>query len=300
MGVLVWYAQNGEKRAPIRLLVCRLICYNIHLGGKEGAHFFEKGFDVKLFLMLFACFVVIFCAQVFANDYYVSNSGDDSDQGTFSKPWETVQHAFDQVSAGDTVHIRAGKYHEAVVANGLKGNSGNHITFTNYNDEKVVIAGTIEIPTTGWSVHSGSIYKTILAQDIWQLFVDGDMMTAARWPNIQQDWHEPDTSSGFDPTGDSYWDMDSTQARLTVNSSWGHFYNDENYRSLAALNKSIEGSMLVGYRCLVSGNDVFTEQITAHTAGSDDFTHTTQNFALDATASQAASGARYYDLPPEN
>ena len=227
-------------------------------------------------------------------DYYVSISGDDAGSGDLNNPWKTIQQAFDSVESGDTVYVRAGKYREAITVKDLQGSSNKQIMFTNYNQEEVTIAGTVQIQTTDWSVHEGSIYKTTLTQDIWQLFVDSDMMTTARWPNVQQDWHEPDTSSGYNPTPNSYWDMDSTQARLTASSSWGHFYNDENYQSLSTLNKSIEGAMLVGYRTLVSGNNVYTEQITQHTAGSDNFTHTTLNFPADKTASQPASGARYY------
>ena len=120
-----------------------------------------------------------------ARDYYVSTSGDDTWSGDFNNPWKTIQHAFDTVEAGDTVHIRGGKYHEAITANALRGSSTKQITFTNYNEEEVIIAGTVQIPTTDWSVHTGSIYKTTLTQDIWQLFVDSDMMTAARWPNVE-------------------------------------------------------------------------------------------------------------------
>ena len=237
---------------------------------------------------------VLTVVSVIAEDYYVSTSGDDAGPGDFNTPWKTIQHAFDTVGSGHTVHIRGGKYHEAITSNDLQGSSINQISFRNYNEEEVIIAGTMQIPTTDWSVHAGNIYKTTLTQDIWQLFVDSDMMTAARWPNVQQDWHEPDTSSGYNPTANSYWDMDSTQARLTESSSWGHFYNDENYQLLSSLNKSIEGAMLVGYRTLVSGNHVYTEQVTHHTAGSDNFIHTTLNFPADETASQPASGARYY------
>ncbi len=32
-------------------------------------------------------------------------------------------------------------------------------------------------------MHSGNIYKTVLAEDVWQLFVDGRMQIIARWPN---------------------------------------------------------------------------------------------------------------------
>ncbi|MBI9017315.1 MAG: DNRLRE domain-containing protein [Phycisphaerae bacterium] len=249
---------------------------------------------MKNIISMFVLSMVLSGSFVNAANYYVSRSGDDTKNGTSSKPWRTIQHAIDSVSSGDTVYIRGGKYHEAVTKSSLKGTSSNPITFTNYNDEEVIIAGTMQIDDAGWSLYSGNIYRKVLTEDIWQLFVDDDMMTVARWPNVGQDWHVPDTSSGFDPTPGSYWDMDSTQGRLADNSTWGHFYNDERYESLVDLNISVEGAMLVGYRCLVSGNDVFTEQITSHVAGSDNFTHTTVNFPVGSTVSQAASGARYY------
>lgn len=228
-----------------------------------------------------------------AGEYFVATNGNDIDPGTLTKPWATIQHALDMAHPGDTVRMRGGHYHEAVIISNLKGTAADPITFTNYGSEEVILAGTIPI-TSEWAQHRDSIWKTTLSEDIWQLFVDGDMMTAARWPNIQKDWHQADTSSGFDPTPGSYWDMDSTQTRLTENSSWGHFYNDERYHSLADLNKSVAGAMIVGYRCLVSGNNVFTEQITSHTAGTADFTHTTQSFAAGSNESLPAAGARYY------
>jgi hypothetical protein len=227
--------------------------------------------------------------------HYVTTFGDDNNPGTFLKPFATVQKAVDEMLAGngDTCYIRGGKYHGAVIANGLKGTAEQPITITSFNDEQAIIAGTTPI-TTDWEVHSGNIWKTTISQDIWQLFVNGDMMTAARWPNIEKDWDEPDDSSGFDPTPGSYWDKDGTQAHLTDLSSWGHFDNDNSFHDLAALGVSVEDAMLVGYHCMVSGNDVFTEQITSHVAGESDFLHTTVNWAAGTIGSQSISGARYY------
>ena len=49
------------------------------------------------------------------NTYYVSTTGSDSNPGTQSQPWRTVQKAVDTVQAGDTVFIAAGTYVEKVV-----------------------------------------------------------------------------------------------------------------------------------------------------------------------------------------
>jgi hypothetical protein len=73
--------------------------------------------------------------------YYVSTSGLDSNPGTQSQPWKTIQKAVKSVVAGDTIYVRGGQY------NGIKNgwifqNSGSQsqpITFTNYPGEQVVL-----------------------------------------------------------------------------------------------------------------------------------------------------------------
>lgn len=41
---------------------------------------------------------------------FVSTAGSDSNAGTEASPWRTLQHAANQVSAGDTVNVKAGNY----------------------------------------------------------------------------------------------------------------------------------------------------------------------------------------------
>jgi uncharacterized repeat protein (TIGR01451 family) len=47
--------------------------------------------------------------------YYVSNSGDDSNSGNQTSPWQHIQYAVTHVGAGDTIIVEAGTYHEQVV-----------------------------------------------------------------------------------------------------------------------------------------------------------------------------------------
>src|SRR4030042_2020171 len=46
--------------------------------------------------------------------YYVSTSGSDSNPGTLSQPWKTIQKAANTVTQGDTVNIRGGTYREKI------------------------------------------------------------------------------------------------------------------------------------------------------------------------------------------
>jgi hypothetical protein len=73
--------------------------------------------------------------------FYVSTSGNDSNSGSFTAPWRTVQHAANSVRAGATVYVEGGVYNESV-GFPASGTSANPITFTNYPGQNAVIDGT--------------------------------------------------------------------------------------------------------------------------------------------------------------
>ena len=71
----------------------------------------------QLSTMLGLIVVMITSVSLFAQSgatYYVSTSGSDSNAGTYSSPWRTIQHAADFVSAGATVYVLGGVYNESV------------------------------------------------------------------------------------------------------------------------------------------------------------------------------------------
>jgi parallel beta-helix repeat protein len=72
--------------------------------------------------------------------YYVSTTGSNSNLGTILSPWLTLQHAFNNVVAGDTINIRGGTY-LGVSRLTTSGTSGARITVQNYNGESVVLDG---------------------------------------------------------------------------------------------------------------------------------------------------------------
>ncbi len=73
--------------------------------------------------------------------YYVSKSGKDSNSGSYTAPWLTIQHAANSVSAGATVYIEAGVYNESVSFPKF-GTASNAITFESYPGQTAVIDGT--------------------------------------------------------------------------------------------------------------------------------------------------------------
>lgn len=66
-----------------------------------------------------------------AANYYVSPSGSDSNPGTLSAPWLTIQKAMNSATPGSVVNVRAGTYHERLSLN-VSGTAGNYITFQPY------------------------------------------------------------------------------------------------------------------------------------------------------------------------
>jgi hypothetical protein len=72
--------------------------------------------------------------------YYVAPTGTDSNPGTQSQPWQTIQKAADTLVAGDTVYVRAGTYEEQVIPLN-SGSAGNYITYAAYPGETVTIDG---------------------------------------------------------------------------------------------------------------------------------------------------------------
>ena len=126
--------------------------------------------------------IYLLISFIYAENYYVSTTGDTLNSGSFSSPFLKVQQAVDIMQAGDICYIRQGVYHENVIIDNIDGNSGNPIIFTSYNNERVVFDGTISIDST-WIPYLDNIWSVNIDFDIWQLFVDYEEMVMARWPN---------------------------------------------------------------------------------------------------------------------
>ena len=89
------------------------------------------------------------------NTYYVSTTGSDSNPGTLSRPWRTIQHAANTVTAGDTVYVRNGVYNEVVTMKSSGSESAGFITFSSYPGELATLDGTgLTIPNGQWGLFS--------------------------------------------------------------------------------------------------------------------------------------------------
>lgn len=148
--------------------------------------------------------------------YFISSSeGDDSNNGTsINTPWASIDKLNQTIlSSGDKIAFKASDEFIGEIIINYNGTSGNEIVFGAYGiGVKPKIYGSEII--TGWTQHSGNIYKATYNTDITQLFVDGKRMTVARYPNTgffyidtvnsSTQFTSSDLSTSIDYTGASW------------------------------------------------------------------------------------------------
>jgi parallel beta-helix repeat protein len=106
--------------------------------------------------ILFALLFLSVQTRLFSqNVYYVSPSGSDSNTGSSTLPFKTVQKAVTAAQAGDTVFIHEGVYGESVTIPNSGSETNGYITIQNFPGERAVLDGTnLTVPST----NTGMIY----------------------------------------------------------------------------------------------------------------------------------------------
>jgi len=154
--------------------------------------------ELCLTLCIASALGMLVTARSGGKTFLVAPSGSDANPGTPKQPFRTIQRAADVMRPGDTCFVRAGVYRETVRP-ACSGDQDAPITFAAYQDEKVVISGAD--PITGWQPCEGSIYRAATDWVFEQLFVDGEMMNLARWPNASLDPMRPTWAMAGPGTG---------------------------------------------------------------------------------------------------
>lgn len=182
--------------------------------------------------------------------FYIATNGNDNANGSINDPFRTLDQAASAMSNGDTCFIRGGVYHDV-----LDLDYKNGLTFQSFEQEEVIFDGTISIDST-WESYN-DLYRTSVTEEIWQLFLDGNMLMPARWPNA-------DLYDG------SVWDQENKWGKLTYSSSQTQFTDEPTgHSNLSELDFSINNA----YAVLNVGSwKSFARQVSTHNIGSSDFT----------------------------
>lgn len=189
--------------------------------------------------------------------WYVSTAGVDSNSGTLQQPLRSIQRAANLAQPGDAVIIRGGIYRETVIP-ARSGSASAPIVFQPYNGEQVTISGAD--PVQGWSAAGNSVYRANMP---WsrgtgddQVFVDGQMMIYARWPNTTLDVSRPiklvaDSASGTttnNVTSGRVTDTELTQAAGYWNGATIHIATGPGFvQHTATVTASAPGSVSFTY-----------------------------------------------------
>ena len=197
--------------------------------------------------------------------YYVDgHAGDDTNDGSsLASAFATIKTCIDALaSPGDECLIRRGRYHHPeFTISGKTGTADSPIIIRGYDDEIPIIDGTIPLTpkagTGGWAhdTTTGIYSAEIEDKDIWQLFVDGEMMTNARWPNAL--WS---TKTVFLNTHWAKSASSSTRGRMV----------DNTVPSLAASGLNATGAMAI---LNIGSFNTFTASVESHTPTENFFTY---------------------------
>ena len=89
-------------------------------------------------IILYMFFLIIPIINFGQNNYYVATTGNNSNDGSFTHPWLTIQYGVNHLMPGDTLNIRAGTYFERVDID-VSGTENAYVTVRNYSGEEVIL-----------------------------------------------------------------------------------------------------------------------------------------------------------------
>ncbi len=132
------------------------------------------------FICIFS-FLVLSYSLTGQKSYYVSPIGDDSNEGTISQPFRSINYTLGKMTYGDTCILRGGTYREEIIVNTpgimIKSFPGEYVLVTGCDSVESVWEDYINPLTNVKCKRAKFTDKT------YQLFTDGKLMMIARWPN---------------------------------------------------------------------------------------------------------------------
>ena len=232
---------------------------------------------------LWTLVLLTFISMAKATEYYVSPSGDDANDGmSLATPFATISKGISNLQAGDTLHVRGGDHYvpQKIEMYTTKGTTEKPITIKSYSNETAIIKGCRSIGTEDWvqvtvedanyqryfkrkpnsvtPAELENIYKKRIEYNIFDLYIDNEGQTLARWPNAR-DW-SPEA-----------WDQWKSRRGVTDKQTHTRIYDHEAHvfpgGKLSELQVDLTGCGVAGG---LSGFRDARTVVTNHVPGSDD------------------------------
>ena len=202
-------------------------------------------------------FISLVCTSFLGIIHGLSTFQDTTQVRQLRPAFTTIQACVDKLSKpGDECVIPGGRYHEHVTITNKHGTTDKPMIIRGLNDEYPIIDGTVQIrPKGGWVKHDSGAYKAVIYEDIWQLFIDGQMMTNARWPNAL--WSDKTVFNS------SYWAKSSDKSTRGI-------MVDNGLKNLAGSGLNATGAMAV---LNIGSFNTFTAIVQSHKPGTPNFTY---------------------------
>jgi hypothetical protein len=160
------------------------------------------------------------CAM--ATIYYVSPTGSDSNSGTSAATaWQNISRV-NQISSslqpGDKVLFQRGGTYRGKLTISSNGTAAAKIEVGAYGTgARPIIKGSVAV--VNWTNHSGNIWRAPISQSVKHVYVNGQLMTIARYPN--SGWLRVDQGTSTSTTdseltqGSGYWTGATAVIRTT-------------------------------------------------------------------------------------
>jgi len=184
--------------------------------------------------------------------------GDDLNNGhNPSHAFKTIQHCIESLETpGDSCNIRAGRYHEELIVNGLRGTEKHPFYIRGYEDEKPVLDGSVVLEPSTWDYDEATgICSAPIDTDIFALFLNDDLLTAARWPNAL--WSDKSIFNN------SFW------GKCDTRSEYGNI-TDDGSLGLATSGINATGAMAI---LNIGSFNTYVRPVENHQPGSASFTY---------------------------
>lgn len=128
--------------------------------------------------------------------FYVAPTGNDTGQGTKSKPFASINRAITEarmISGKVEIYLMGGTYYlkQPIVFTSEDSRKENEtLIIANFDNQQVTISGS-EVLNLTWKPYKDGIWQANVTQDLLfdQLFVDGQLQRMARYPNYDSTAH---------------------------------------------------------------------------------------------------------------